>query len=51
MLKCIFALNFRNTVHFSFFIFMMAVKSQLLKQVKVNFMIIFASMIYTLFKG
>ena len=36
---------------FSFFIFMMELQNELLKQIKINFMIIFTSMIYTLFKS
>ena len=40
-----------NTVRFSFFIFMMELKNELLKQIKINFMIIFTSRIYTLFKS
>ena len=40
-----------NTVPFSFFIFMMELKNELLKQIKINFMIIFKSMIYSLFKS
>ena len=65
MFKQIFTLNFkyyhsffifikngkRNTVHFSFFIFMEELENELLKQIKINFMIVFTSMIYTLFKS
>ena len=40
----------RNTVHFSFFIFMMELKNELLKQININFMITVTSMIYKLFK-
>ena len=36
---------------FSFFIFMMELKNELLKKIKTNFMVIFRSMVYTLFKS
>ena len=41
----------RNTVRISFFIFTKEFKIELLKQIKINFMILFTSMIYMLFKS
>ena len=41
----------RNTVRISFFIFTKEFKNELLKQIKINFMILFTSMIYMLFKS
>ena len=41
----------RNTVRFSLLIFMKELENELLKQIKVNFMIVFTSMIHTLFKS
>ena len=40
----------RNTVLFSFFNFMKELKKELLKNIKINFTFIFASMVYRLFK-
>ena len=41
----------RNTLRFSFFIFMEELKNELLKQIKINFMVIFTSIVCTLFKS
>ena len=41
----------RNTVRFSFFIFMKELKNELLKNIKINFMVIFTSIVCTLFKS
>ena len=41
----------RNTVLFSFFNFMKELKKELLKNIKINFTFIFASMVYRLFKN
>ena len=38
-------------LRFSFFILMKKLKSELLKQIKINFMIIITSIVYTLFKS
>ena len=40
----------RNTFRFSFFIFMKELENELVKQTKINFMIISTSLIYRLFK-
>ena len=41
----------RNTVHFSLFSFMKKFRKELLKKIKINFMVIFKYMVYTLFKS
>ena len=41
--------KWKNEIHFSFFIFMKELKNQLLKMI--NFMVIFTSIFYTLFKS
>ena len=41
----------QNTVHFSLFIFMKELKKELLKNIKINFMVIFTSIVCTLFKS
>ena len=41
----------RNTVRFLFFILMKELKNELLKQIKINFIIIFTSIVCTLFKS
>ena len=42
----------RNTIRFSFFMFIMKeLKKLLLKKIKINFMVIFTSMVYTLCKS
>ena len=40
-----------NTVRFSLFILMKKLKNELLEQIKINFMIIITSIVYTLFKS
>ena len=40
-----------NTVRFSFFIFTNELKNKLLKKSEINFMFVFLSMTYTLFKN
>ena len=46
-----FSFSLKNTVRFSFFILMKKLKNELLKQIKINFMIIITSIVYTLFKS
>ena len=41
----------RNTVRFSFFIFIRELKNKLLENIKINIMIIFTSIVCTLFKN
>ena len=41
----------RNKVRFSFFISMKELKSELIKNININFMVIFTSKLYTLFKS
>ena len=41
----------RNTVYFLFFIFMKELKNELLKNIKINIMVIFTSIACTLFKS
>ena len=41
----------RNTARFSFFVFKKELKNELLKQITINFMIVFISILYNLFKS
>ena len=41
----------RNKIQYSFFIFMKKLKKELLKKIKINFMVIFTSIVYTVFRS
>ena len=41
----------QNTVRFLFFVFMKELKNKLIKQIKIDFMSIITSMVYSLFKS